>query len=90
MNLKKLLFFFLFLGFSIFFFHFDASAQCAMCKQAIKSNIESGVDGRKIGLGINTGILYLMAVPYLIVGTIAFAFYKKQIIAKVQSFIKSK
>ncbi len=87
MNCKTLLFLFVFVV-VVLFINTDISAQCAMCKEAIKSNIESGGDGRKFGLGINTGILYLMAVPYLIVGTIACAFYKKQIIAKVQGFIK--
>ena len=37
-------------------------SQCAMCKAAVESNLEAG--GVK-GAGINEGILYLMAMPYL-------------------------
>ncbi len=40
----------------------DASAQCAMCKAVVETNLESG--GTK-GAGLNDGILYLMAFPYL-------------------------
>ena len=37
-------------------------AQCAMCKAAVEANIK---DGGSAGLGLNQGILYLMAMPYL-------------------------
>jgi hypothetical protein len=37
-------------------------AQCAMCKAVVESNIDSG--GSE-GVGLNNGILYLMAIPYL-------------------------
>jgi hypothetical protein len=71
-------------------FQIDVEAQCAMCKQAVKSNLDNAEGSRKIGIGINTGILYLMSIPYLIAGTIAFAFYRKRIVAKVQSLIKAR
>ncbi len=41
----------------------DASAQCAMCKRNVETNREQGTN--KVGKGLNQGILYLMAVPYL-------------------------
>lgn len=41
----------------------DASAQCAMCKRNVETNREQGTN--RIGRGLNKGILYLMAVPYL-------------------------
>ena len=39
-------------------------SQCAMCKAAVESNLEAG--GVK-GAGLNEGILYLMAMPYLVI-----------------------
>ena len=46
------------------FFSKSGFSQCAMCKAAVEANLESG--GTK-GIGINDGILYLMAMPYLII-----------------------
>ena len=43
-------------------FQAKLSAQCAMCKAVVETNLESG--GTK-GAGLNDGILYLMAFPYL-------------------------
>lgn len=39
---------------------FDTFAQCAMCRATVESN-----EG-KVGEGLNLGILYLMAVPYIL------------------------
>lgn len=54
-------------------------AQCAMCKASVESS-----QGQKnsVAGGINQGILYLMAVPYIL---IAFVF-RKQIVALWKSF----
>ena len=41
---------------------FQSFSQCAMCKAAVEADLESG--GTK-GAGLNEGILYLMATPYL-------------------------
>ena len=43
-------------------FSLRIKAQCAMCKAALEANLDGG--GTK-GAGINEGILYLMAMPYL-------------------------
>ena len=40
----------------------NAKAQCAMCKAVVEANLESG---GSIGAGLNDGILYLMAMPYI-------------------------
>ena len=48
------------------------SAQCAMCKAAVESNLETG--GVK-GAGLNDGILYLMSIPYILMLIFAIAFY---------------
>ena len=43
---------------------YDADAQCAMCKAVVESNQK---DGGGVGAGLNKGILYLMALPYIMV-----------------------
>jgi hypothetical protein len=50
----------------------SASAQCAMCKAAAETSMKS--DPGSMARGLNKGILYLMAVPYLL---IAFIFRKQ-------------
>lgn len=47
-----------------------SDAQCAMCKSAVESN-EENMSG--LGDGLNSGILYLMAIPYLLFGGIVTA-----------------
>ncbi len=50
-----------------------AVAQCAMCKMPAESNLANGgVDGS----GLNKGILYMFITPYLLVGTIAFLWWR--------------
>ena len=43
-------------------FNIDVFGQCAMCKSVVEANLESG-DTK--GAGLNNGILYLMAMPYI-------------------------
>ena len=50
------------------------NAQCAMCKATLESNAQN--DKSKIGAGLNTGILYLMVIPYMILGTLGYLWYK--------------
>ncbi len=47
-------------------------AQCSMCRAVL----ESEADG-KVAEGINNGILYLMAIPYVIVGGLFYFVYRK-------------
>lgn len=47
-------------------------AQCAMCRATVESSSQSG----GIGSGLNTGILYLMALPYIIIAFIGYFWYK--------------
>ena len=49
-------------------------AQCAMCRSTLENNFSNGDPG--IAAGINTGILYLLALPYLAVVVIGFLWYK--------------
>lgn len=50
----------------------ELHAQCAMCKAAAETSMKE--DAGSIARGLNSGILYLMAVPYLM---IAFIFRKQ-------------
>ena len=64
------------------FFTIDADAQCAMCKMVPASDMEGG--GTK-ALGLNNGILYLMALPYLLFCSFLFIF-RKSIIQKIKDY----
>lgn len=60
----------LFLCFYLFIL--EANAQCAMCRAVLES------EGNETAAeGINDGIVYLMFIPYLLVGGIGFIIYKK-------------
>jgi len=50
----------------------QSTSQCAMCKAVVEANLESGDD---IGSGLNDGILYLMATPYIFVLLFGIFFY---------------
>jgi hypothetical protein len=56
---------------------------CAACKTALESDLDNG---GSIAKGLNTGILYLMAIPYLILILGAYFFFKKPIDAKVKAW----
>ena len=64
---------FLFVMFSLLL-SVDIQAQCAMCKAAVEANLKAGDN---IGSGLNTGILYLMAMPYIAVILFGFFWYKQ-------------
>lgn len=53
----------------------DAVAQCAMCRTTVESTISNGRSN--IATGLNTGILYLLSAPYLIVAAIAFLWFRQ-------------
>ncbi len=48
-----------------------SKAQCAMCRAALESE-EGGVKAE----AVNDGIVYLMAIPYVLVGVIGYFIYK--------------
>jgi heme/copper-type cytochrome/quinol oxidase subunit 2 len=51
---------------------FSLEAQCAMCRAVLESE-----DGQSTAKGINNGIIYLMVIPYLLVGGVAYFIYRK-------------
>jgi hypothetical protein len=52
----------------------DALSQCAMCRTSLENNFSNGSPG--IAAGINTGILYLLILPYIAVITISYFWFK--------------
>jgi hypothetical protein len=68
---------------ALFILSLDASAQCAMCKATAESATENVDKG--IGEGLNTGIVYLMLVPYVLLVTIALVFFRKKIVTLFRS-----
>jgi len=50
-------------------------AQCAMCRATVENNVSYGETS--LASGLNLGILYLFVAPYLVIGVIAFFWYKK-------------
>lgn len=59
----------------------DLAAQCAMCRANVKTNMDSGLGG--VGRQLNSAILYLMAIPYLLVSLVAYVFFREKINAWV-------
>jgi hypothetical protein len=49
----------------------DAEAQCAMCRAVLESE-----EGQQTAKGINNGIVYLMAIPYVLVGAVGIAVFR--------------
>lgn len=61
----------LFLGICMLLFSIAADAQCAMCRAALESS------GNAVKAeAVNDGIVFLMAIPYIIVAGIGFVIYK--------------
>ncbi|RRB10756.1 hypothetical protein [Larkinella knui] len=48
----------------------DTFAQCAMCRGTVESTMSNGRN--HVAVGLNTGILYLLVTPYLLVAIIIF------------------
>jgi hypothetical protein len=53
----------------------DADAQCAMCKASAEANLKIGGGDPK---GLNAGILYMLVMPYIIVGCIGYWWWKNR------------
>ena len=64
----------LFIIIAVLFITIDVNAQCAMCKAVVETNLESG-DTK--GMGLNNGILYLMAIPYIAAIVFAILYYNQ-------------
>lgn len=49
----------------------NTSAQCAMCRAVLESEA-----GQQTAKGVNDGIVYLMIIPYVMIGGLAFFLYR--------------
>lgn len=63
----------LFLLVALLLFTDVVQGQCVMCKAVAEDSAAEGAVGR----GINQGILYIMAVPYILLGILGYLVYKK-------------
>ncbi|MDG1778861.1 MAG: hypothetical protein P8H23_05900 [Flavobacteriaceae bacterium] len=52
-------------------FSFYTNAQCAMCRAVLESEA-----GQNTAKGVNDGIVYLMIIPYVLIGGLAIALYR--------------
>lgn len=64
--MKKILF-----SISFFLTPFLVKAQCAMCRAQLES-----MDDNSLAESVNDGIVYLMAVPYILVAVVGFFIYR--------------
>jgi hypothetical protein len=53
----------------------DLLAQCPMCRATAESNLANG--GTE-GQGLNQGILYLLGMPYVLVATVAYIWWRNR------------
>lgn len=51
----------------------ESVAQCPMCKMSAESNLKNG---GTTGRGLNAGILYMLALPYTLLGTFGYIWWK--------------
>jgi hypothetical protein len=62
------------------------SAQCSMCRAVPTSNHNHG---GHVADGLNTGIVYLLIIPYIIISGLIIYFFREQLLAKWKSFRKA-
>lgn len=55
----------------IFLMVVETTAQCSMCRAVLESG-----EAQETAKGINNGIIYLMAIPYLLVGFVGYQILK--------------
>ncbi|HEX8561800.1 MAG TPA: hypothetical protein VF676_02360 [Flavobacterium sp.] len=69
----------IFLGILTLVFDVSSYAQCAMCRAALESEGDTAK-----AEAVNDGIVYLMVIPYVLVGVIGFAIYRTRKNSKKQ------
>ncbi|OAQ41668.1 hypothetical protein A5893_00725 [Pedobacter psychrophilus] len=73
MKILKLLSILFFIG-GLILISNSSFAQCAMCQATVESNLKGGGTA---AAGLNKGIMYLLAAPYVVVSGIGLLWYKK-------------
>jgi len=69
--MKQTILFFIVLLMAFLLFPEQAEAQCSMCRAVLESE-----EGQATAKGINDGIVYLMAMPYILVAGVGFVVYR--------------
>lgn len=69
---RKIPIIFLLLLFALILLPEEVRAQCAMCRAVLESG-----GSKAAAEGINNGIVYLMAVPYILVAGVFYLVYRK-------------
>lgn len=64
--------FLIFVVFTLLLLPERAEAQCAMCRAVLESE-----GNGTMAEGVNNGIVYLMAIPYVLVGVLFYFVYRK-------------
>lgn len=81
MKLKYIILGFIFVAMILVCISDSTIAQCSMCRKIAND----GSNAQSVGAGLNTGILYLLAIPYILVAL----FFRKQIVAFVKTRFSS-
>jgi hypothetical protein len=68
--MKKIFLILFLIGFLNVFNCTPASAQCSICSKSVQQM------GEKPARGFNSGIIYLMLVPYAVIGVIGYKWWK--------------
>lgn len=58
--------------------HVGSHAQCAMCKATAETASQNS--SGSLAEGLNTGIIYLMLIPYTLLAVLAIVFFRKRIV----------
>ena len=78
--MKKIFFLFVFICLAL---TFETLAQCPMCRMSAETNLN---DGGTMASGLNTGIIYLLSIPYLLISIIGFLWWRNsQIMAEEEA-----
>ena len=72
--MKKFIYIFLLIVITTVAQHTTVQAQCAMCTISAEQGVKNGNSQSK---GLNTGVLYLMSIPYLLIGGLGALWYFK-------------
>jgi heme/copper-type cytochrome/quinol oxidase subunit 2 len=75
MMTKKILILLILIAVIIIALPIEAFMQCPMCRMAAESNLQNGGTQAR---GLNNGILYMLAMPYLLIGVLAIIWYRNR------------
>ncbi|RXG14100.1 hypothetical protein DSM03_101215 [Leeuwenhoekiella aestuarii] len=64
----------------LFFITFASQSQCAMCRAVLESETDNSM-----AEGVNNGIVYLAAIPYILMGGVIWFIYRSRKKAREES-----